>query len=156
MNWRGGFFRAWVMLSVLWVIGAGLFASNIYFSDRINFETYHSFSWEPPYAKYLKPTDPEWQAFVEARTLPAGMLDHVFNTRNYRSHLYTADGILPEDLTRSSAVVQPSIDAYQANSDVIRAAFVPWAFGMTLLPPLGLLLVGWVIGWVLGGLRKTA
>lgn len=156
MNWRGGFFRAWVVLSILWVISAGLFVSNFYFSDRLNFETYYSFSWEPPYANYLEPTDAQWQQFVEARTLPDGIVDHEFNTWNYRGHLYAADGILSEDLAKSSAFVQGEIDRYQADTDTNRQAFLPTALAIVLLPPLGLLLIGWVIGWVLVGFRKAA
>ena len=156
MSWKRGFLRAWIVISVLWIMGATWVFYDPLFGTKVNSETYYSYSVAPPHAKYLGPGDREWVAFVETKPLPVGFTDHVIRTRNYLAHLYTASSIRQADLAPAVAFVQGEVDKYQAGKDEMVRGAMPGVAVSVVLPPLILLGLGWVVGWIVAGFRRTA
>jgi hypothetical protein len=155
MNWGKGFFRVWLLLSGLWVIGAGLF----FWSDIMN---------PKPYLNVGYAYDPEKHSYVklERYTTDETTLEGLVSTGKAKKinilSLSGWDGVLYYPATETAEqsekhkawmteAVKPQYTALQSGH---RRDHI-WYFAMTAaLPPLILLCFGAAIGWVLTGFRQ--
>ena len=71
--------------------------------------------------------------------------------------LYVLASVPAADLATYQREAGEVVDDY-INTETIarRSAALPSWIGWTLVPPLVLLLLGWAVGWVLSGFRRTA
>lgn len=155
MAWRRGFLRIWIVLSIVWIFAAGAFLWSPILGGKVIFEDYYRFSWDEPRAIRVTPLDPVFEEMVTGR--PAvGMTIETLMSSDFAFHLYYASGALHADLARSIAVVQAELDKMQAEQDRHRAASMPGYIAALVLPPLLILGLGAVTGWIASGFRKPA
>ena len=156
MAWSRGLFRIWIVLSILWLVAAGaLLWKPVFGGGTPLFEEWYRFSWEEK-AVQLGPLDKEFQDYVSlGQPLPAGIIWTTLSSNDFAFHLMHAEGIAPADLEASLAAVQADLDKLQSSQDSSRRQAMPLFAGILLAPPLVLLLIGWVIGWVARGFRSS-
>lgn len=157
MSWSRGFFRIWIVLTILWLVGAGLFLWRPMFGGGAPmFEHWYRFSWEEK-AVQLGPLDKEFQDYVSlGQPLPPGIGWTTLRSSDFAYHLMHADGIAPADLAGSLAVVQADLDELQKSQDEARRQSMPLFAAILLGPPLLLLGLGWIIGWIARAFRRPA
>ncbi|KQX40405.1 hypothetical protein ASD04_07200 [Devosia sp. Root436] len=151
--WGRGFFRAWMLLAILWVVGAGMIG------------------WGTVMAPYVRdivvtaPNDPTKPAeiFFEFSDQHEALDDAVKsgiaveNPVRPDVTLFTAKTLPADQLTARLAEARVLVDDYyQRETTAKRSAAIPTALSAVFIPPLVLLLLGWAIGWVLSGFRKAA
>lgn len=157
MAWSKGFFRIWIVLTILWLVGAGVMLWRpMVGGGAPMFEHWYKFSWEEK-AVQLGPLDPEFQNHVSLhQPLPPGIKWTTLRSNDFAYHLMHAEKIAPADLDASLAVVQADLDELQADADRSRRANMPFFGSIFVLPPLLLLGIGALIGWIARGFRKPA
>jgi hypothetical protein len=132
MNWRQGFFRLWLFLSVLWI---GVIGWNTYAN------------WYAPYFNWYYPEDD---------CLGGG-----------KRPLSDAEVGLPPDPQQEAQLpkeLAKIAECRAAKPISERLAFIATSYWvnikaslpLALLPPLVLLLVGYMFGWVVKGFRAKA
>jgi hypothetical protein len=146
VSWSRGFFRIWIVLSILWVIGMGSYLWAPIFGGKVMFEHWYRFDW----------TEGAVQMLPDRQPLPAGVKWTTLTTRDLAYHLRHAEGIAPADLERALAVMKADLDELQADSDRARREMMPFYMGLIVVPPLLLLALGWLLGWIAAGFRRAA
>lgn len=77
-------------------------------------------------------------------------------SRDFAFHLSHSEQIDAPDLARAIAVVETDLNRMQEDADRSRQAMVPTLAAILFTPPLILLGLGWLIGWVaVGFLRRS-
>jgi len=135
MAWRQGFFRIWVVLSVIWVGVAILIAQP---------KTY-VWLWNAPKYEITFPTGLKFtldggKTREEATELLDSQIKHEVS-RPGREKLKLDD---------RDELLQSMYGGYSSPGDQARDAWLA-----TLIPPVGLFLVGLTVGWILRGFRKA-
>jgi hypothetical protein len=130
--WGRGFFRAWIVVSVLWI---GLAVIN----------------WTPEAYPAL------WHGAKYDMTSPTGQQFTLDASMRRDQVVQTLDSVLQQEEARSGHKVELGIrDAILNHIDTEERtrgqALQVWLF--TIIPPVVLLLLGIAIGWVIGGFRK--
>ena len=133
MRWGRGFFRAWIVISVLWVGLAVMIAKP---------ETYRQV-WHK--AKYEIAT-PSGQKFTLHTSMPRDHLVEILDSE-FQHEEARPGGTKVEPSTRD-ALLQQIDEGYRAQDQALQA----WI--ATIIPPVALLLLGIAIGWVIGGFRR--
>lgn len=153
VNWGRGFFRAWMLLAILWVafallIGWGSVANPYVPTKDVAVVT------ETEQVDLLEPYGEVHQAFeerVRAGTTKKTALDR------YGFNLYTAGHIEPWKYYEFLGKANARVAEYVATEAVARRSqAIPQLAMGVLLPPLIVLVLGWAIGWVISGFRKAA
>ena len=133
MRWRRGFFRAWIVISVVWVGLAVMIAQP---------DTYRHL-WHK--AKYEIAT-PSGQKFTLDSSMPRDHLVGILDTA-LRQEEARPGGTKVEPSTRDS-LLQRIDEGYREQDQALQA----WI--ATIIPPVALLMLGIAIGWVVGGFRR--
>jgi hypothetical protein len=165
MNVERGLFRAWIFLTVLWLIGAGTLAYFL-IGDEIS-------RWKWEYVEDVKenPNDIDWsRPFYEIRNSPAAEKLSVFFYQREIDNVNFNEEVKAGRMTRRTMPDRSSLylDARftKEDRDYLAAAFWDqrwWRYfsftkfwGPTLVvPPIVLFILGWAILWVCKGF-KTA
>jgi hypothetical protein len=74
--------------------------------------------------------------------------------RDAEGTLYYRDGIQAVAFDRALAGMREQLDSYQESYDRIRSNFVPWTFGLVIVPPIILAGLGLALGWIIRGFRR--
>ena len=157
MDFRRGFFRVWIVLAILWVGASTAYLWRPMFGGgEPSFEHWYTFDWAEK-ARQLGPLDEEFQQFASLnKPLPPGIVWTTLRSKDLAYHLMHAEGIDPADLAASVAVVQADLDELQAEDDRARREALPFMIGVIVLPPLLLLCLGSLFGWIAAGFRRAA
>ncbi|MEQ1941474.1 hypothetical protein ABMA32_03530 [Mesorhizobium sp. VNQ89] len=176
MRWRRGFFRIWVLLSILWLIVVGVFAYqpivDPYVRERVFF---YSFTDKPgPWVKYAAKAelnrrngiDPELQP-VSFETYSDGyrMLEdgrasgdlQVVNAKSEPNFtLYVSKGTGKDEISRQLDEVLPiAKELKQRSISRSRLEAIQATLASALIPPIALLGIGWAAAWAISGFRSS-
>ena len=132
MQWGRGFFRAWILISVLWV-GLAVMVGKP--------ETYRQL-WHK--AKYEIETS-TGQRFILDTSMTRDQLVQVLDTTLRREEATPGNNV---DSSTRDALLQQIDEGYREQDQALQA----WI--ATIIPPVALLLLGIAIGWVIGGFRR--
>jgi hypothetical protein len=134
LQWRRGFFRVWIVISVLWVDLAVMVAKPDAYSPL-----WHG-------AKYVIKTNTGQQFTLDTST-PRDELVQVLDSALRQEAVRPGNNV---DSSTRDAILN-LIDAGERTRD---QALQVWL--VTIIPPVALLLLGIALGWVVGGFRKDA
>jgi hypothetical protein len=160
MNWRRGIFRFWVALAVAWI---GFFGLLEYYEKPWN-SNWHT-AWVrtegPCWNKIAKWPDgqpfDEWDAYFDEDDTPENVED------NKKNHRWAAESI-PERHRWADRIRQELTDC-EASAPITQRAWLLiiriWdslkdSLTVILLPPVLLLVAGYVLAWVIRGFRAAA
>ena len=133
MQWGRGFFRAWIVISVLWVGLAVMIAKP---------ETYREL-WHK--AKYEIAT-PSGQKFTLDTSMTRDHLVEILDSE--LQHEGARPGGPKVEPSTRDALLQKIDEGYRAQDQALRALLA------TIIPPAALLVLGITIGWVIRGFRR--
>lgn len=162
MNVRRGLFRAWILLTVLWLMIIGWFAF-----DSILHEIAIG-KWE--YVEWTKDFPIESRPFYETRSSPSAeklsvsFYQREIDNKNFNEEVRTGNMVLRTMPDRSSLYLDARFT--KDDQDYLAAAFwsqrwrryasMIWGWVPVLvLPPLVLLVFGWSVLWVLRGFKTS-
>ncbi len=139
VNWKRGFFRVWILITIIWiaVLGWAEFGGGL--------------PWIPPFQ-----TEGEcWDRFAKwPDGSPLNALDAYFDE--------TSDGNVEHDRLR--AEIRQKLADCESHWSLARRVASKLVFlwhvfgdslGLVFLPPVGLLLVGYAFGRVIGGFQRV-
>jgi hypothetical protein len=147
INFRNGFFRIWVVLSAGWVLLVGA----LMYSDIASPQLGERFYVLPgPDARFF-----ELQNYFD-------QFDVQFKAKHWKIEfpnnviLYATNDV-SEPVARERSAEFYSLFASTRESEVVAARWraLGRAFGVSLVPPLVLLLVGVMLGWIAAGFRRS-
>lgn len=153
IRWARGFFRIWVLVSLVWVaVGAAIGIGSVvnpYIETRVL---------AVPADTNLVTLFPAWgDEHRDLRTLASqnAMVEYPIGDRGY---------LLYQRPEAPSATVQSRIqeaqtivaEYVQVETSKARARQVPIVAMALLIPPFALLIAGWAIGWAIAGFRRSA
>lgn len=153
VNWGRGFFRVWMLLAMLWVgfallLGWGSVANPYVSGKDVAIVT------DTDAIDLLDSYGEVHSAFeerVRTGTTKRTALDA------YGFNLYTGASLEPwkyyEYVERANARVAEYVEQEKVAK---RSQTIPLLVMGVTLPPLVALLLGWAIGWVISGFRRTA
>jgi hypothetical protein len=148
MNWRRGLLRLWLAVSALWLIIVGV----LFYPQVVS--------------PYIEP-----RAYILTDDLKFFELDNVSDSqdRDFRAAYQTeiefpnkvtlfAKDETPKPVldTQSKNFYEQHVKPREAELATARWQSSEMASASGLLPPLALLLFGWVIGWIVSGFKSTA
>jgi|SRR5271166_2165791 len=135
MAWRQGFFRIWVVLSVIWVGGAILVAKP---------KTY-VWLWNAPKYDITFPTGLTITLDgAKTREEAAELLDDQIKHEVSRPG---GEKLKPDD---RDELLKSMYGGYSSPGDQAREAWIA-----AIAPPVGLFIIGLAIGWIFSGFRKA-
>jgi hypothetical protein len=145
MNWRRGFFRAWICLAVIWLVVSIWYLdpiSQLRIPNHLIVLSYdgNRFEFAPdlPIAEIKK-------SLVGWAKTRDGEIDRKWNNKESLTADEFGDTGQPPE-TIASRIIADYRSNGEANLGVARNLVV-----ISFLPPLALLVSGWVIAWVLRG-----
>ncbi|RCW82027.1 hypothetical protein [Phyllobacterium bourgognense] len=159
MNWRGGFFRLWVALTVVWLVVVGIFTYDqiLYPSGYIGGMAHYFFNPGNNQYEIYNADTPRANELASWKASGTLSLIAIANQPDWTADLYIpshqSDAELQVHAERMDAIMSAkSIDAAAGR----RKASIKDAIGIGVLVPLSLLLAGLGLGWVLSGFRSRA
>src|SRR5205809_7133465 len=147
MNWRRGLFRLWLVVSALWLIAVVVF----FYSQVVS--------------PYIEP-----RAYILTDDLKFFELDNVSDSedRDFKAAYQTeiefpnkvtlfAKDDTPKPVldTQSKSFYEQHVKPREAELTTARRQSLERASATGVLPPLALLLLGLVIGWIVSGFKST-
>lgn len=155
INWKRGFYRAWIVLTVVWLLGALAILWAPLFGGKVLFEDYYRFSWDEPRAVRVTPLDAEFELFFTGK-FPDGITETVLRSKDFQFHLMHASGASNADLAPAIDVVERALASIQETQDIARTSALPVLLAVLLGPPLLVLLAGLIAGWVAAGFGRSS
>lgn len=164
MTWRVGFFRAWIVISIAWVLAVAVvyFSSvkdgpwNAYQSQAV--EMMNAYAIETPSGRHLEvmATDEE-TAVRGAKELEESQQPATDEELERFTFMMLPDGKLIEFPKKTPReVMQQAVQKYYAQLDSSASARSrKWAAAIGFIPPAGLFILGSAIGWVASGFRAN-
>jgi hypothetical protein len=132
LRWGRGFFRAWIVISVLWVGLAVIVAKP---------QTYPRL-WHKATYEIETPSGPR---FTLDTSMTRDRLEQVLDSELRREE--ERSGTNAESSARDSILKE--VDAEYRTQDQALQAWL-----ITIIPPVALLILGIAVGWVIGGFRE--
>jgi hypothetical protein len=146
MNARRGFFRLWVVSSALWLIGVGVVAFQMYPTLQpaefvMPDATSGFFKLENPFDQFV----PSFQAIHSKVEFPNNVTLFVHSS-------------VPEATLKAQAPEFFKTYSAPRGDDFTKARFSFWEITLlaAVLPSLGILLLGSLVGWIFNGFVRDA
>jgi hypothetical protein len=146
VNLRGGFLRIWLAVSALWLIIVAAFFYHQVISPHIKPLVYILPTANSDFYELENVYDPDFKVADQTRI---EFPNNVF--------LFASNDIPKAVLdTRSKSFYEEYSKPRDAELTTARWQSLGFASAIGLLPPLALLLLGWVVGWIVSGFRSTS
>jgi hypothetical protein len=148
VNLRRGFFRIWLAVSALWLIFVGAFSYGQVVSPYFGPQVYVLSNANDDFLKLDNVFDSYHSDFKVTYPVEISFANNVT--------LFAKNDIPKAVLdTRSKSFYEQYVKPREAELTTARWQSLDYATAIGLLPPLALLLLGLVIGWIVSGFKST-
>jgi hypothetical protein len=158
IEWRRGFFRAWMVLALTWVALVG-WSERDQFPESLSYVRHDNECWDRlakwPDGKRFEAENGIWELMPE--------FDNQRNVQpNKRNNAWRADSI-PER-KRWRGIIAQKLEDCEAAKVAAKPILQRWTLtvstleeplSLIFLPPLALLVSGWLLGWIVRGFRAS-
>jgi len=151
MNWKRGLSRLWLAVSALWLIIVTVFSYGQIVSPDIQPHTYVLVNANSDFYEFNIFYDTGFQLPPDFKLAEQTRIDFPNNV------ILFAGNDIPKDVlkTRSESFYEQYVKPRDAEATTARWLSLGRATALGLLPPLALILLGLVIGWIASGFKST-